>query len=446
MALSHLFLMLTCLAATSTSAPPSGVPGSSVGALPEPQAPPPAAPAFAVETLQGQRHEGRLTAWDGKRLTLLGADGKRQALAADELLLVTALTPAWLGAGAAPSTPVAAAARPDLLVLADAPDGRAGDRLWGRLVGGDPYGVHFSVEGSATFEVPFERIGRLLPRVSRPVDQLMRLAGAGRDDRAWRSLPDGGLDGPTGVVDRVGDDSVVLDGALGPLAFPLDELLAVVFGDTEGVAAEPPGLPVVLRLAGGSRLTAGLLELDERRLVLATQFADRLELPLESLTSLLVRSPRVVALADLEPVAVEQWPSIGTPDDFLFPWRRDLSVTGRVLSVDGVPRASGLGVHANARLTYQVPVGARALRVGVGLVDETAELPARGTVDFAVRAGDALLAESGPLAEGAPSAVLRVGTLPAGGRIELVCLDGGDDDAGDRAAWFDGVFLLGDVP
>jgi hypothetical protein len=47
------------------------------------------------------------------------------------------------------------------------------------------------------------------------------------------------------------------------------------------------------------------------------------------------------------------------------------------------------------------------------------------------------------LTEGGEARILRVDGLAGAERIELVVGDGGDDDAGDRAAWFDGVILLG---
>jgi hypothetical protein len=292
-------------------------------------------------------------------------------------------------------------------------------------------------------EIPFERIERLLPAVSRPVDQLARLEGAGMDDRVWRPLPGGGLDGVSGVVDRIENGTVVLGSALGPLDFSVHELLAVVFGATEGPSGELGGVPVMVRLRGGSRLEAGLLALGGGQIVLATHFADPLELPLSAISSVVSRGDRVVLLADLVPVEVEEWPSIGAPDDVLFPWRRDLSVSGRVLSVAGVPRSTGLGVHAHSRLVFEVPPDATRLRVGVGLVDEVSELPATGTVTFAIKIDGEVRAESGLLTEGGEARILRVDGLAGAERIELVVGDGGDDDAGDRAAWFDGVILLG---
>ncbi|HZL99943.1 MAG TPA: NPCBM/NEW2 domain-containing protein, partial [Planctomycetota bacterium] len=123
----------------------------------------------------------------------------------------------------------------------------------------------------------------------------------------------------------------------------------------------------------------------------------------------------------------------------------DLSVTGRLLSVGGAPRATGLGVHANARLVFVLPPGAASLRVTGGLADEVGELAADASVRFEVRIDGEVAARSGVLREGQEPVVLRVGGLDGGERLELLVDDGGDDDAGDRAAWVDGVILLDDA-
>jgi alpha-galactosidase len=119
-------------------------------------------------------------------------------------------------------------------------------------------------------------------------------------------------------------------------------------------------------------------------------------------------------------------------------------VSGRLLSVGGVPRATGVGVHANSTLVYELPSGASRLRVTAGLVDEVVELPATGSVSFEILVDGESRASSGVLHEGQTPVVLRVDELAGHRRLELRVGDGGDDDAGDRAAWVDGVILLGD--
>jgi hypothetical protein len=402
------------------------------------------APAVTVEATDGRQLSGALVAWRDGRLELAAPDGSHISLSADELLLLHAApaAPAAPPTAAGPVIEPAFAPPPpadDLLLLA----GPHGDRLVGHVVGGDAGGVRFQLAVGAPFEVDYERIARLLPAARLPVDRLMLLADGGSDDRLWRQRADGGLDSLGGVVDRIADGHVVFEGALGRMEFPLGDVAAVILAGGELPAGKPlPGLPVAVRLLGGSRVLAGLLELDQERVVLATRFAPRLELPAAALVSLVCRGAGRVLLADLAPVDVEQHPTLGGPQDVLFPWRADLSVTGRLLSVDGLPRATGLGVHATTRLAFDLPPGCRALRVTAGLCDEVRELPAAASVEFAVLVDGASRATA-RVTEDGTAAELRVDGLSGARRLELLVTDGGDDDAGDRAAWVDGVLLCG---
>ena len=403
--------------------------------------PDPAGLEARIELRSGRVVEGPLRAAADGRLTVTVGDSE-EAVRLDELLLLS------LGSGGGEVSGLPApppGAPPDLIVLT-APEGASrGDRLVGRIVGGDEFGIRLELDGGAVVTIPFDEIERLLPRADRPVDRLIALEGAGADDRVWRRKPDGSLDPVAGVVEQLDGSVLVFDGAMGPLRFDLAEVVAVVLAGARAAPRELAGQPVVARLHGGSRLSAGLLELGPDRLVLATRFAERLELPLPALASLVVRDPGVVLLAELVPAAVEQWPSVGQPADFLFPWQPDLSVTGRLLTVAGIPRATGLGVHANARLSFVLPARASRLRVTGGLVDEVGELAAAGSVRFAVQADGADAVRSEVVREGQEPVVLRLDGLQGGGRLELLVDDGGDDDAGDRAAWVDGVILLDDA-
>lgn len=398
-------------------------------------------PRGRAETVAGETFAARLTAFDGADFVLETDTGPRRVAAADLALLHAAPAPVARPAAAPPSIePVPDSPPPadDMLLLA----GPDADRLVGRLVGGDADGVLFDLGDGRPVVVAFERIERVLPAARLPADRLALLDGAGDDDRLWRRRDDGGLDSLAGVVDRVAEGRVAFDGALGRMEFALDEVVAVVLAGGEAGDAGTLGLPVVLRLARGSRLVARLLEAGEGRLVVATRFAARLELPLDAVLALVPRGPERVLLSDLAPVEVEERPTVGGPADVLFPWRRDLSVTGRPLDVGGQPRATGIGVHAFTRLVFDLPHGVRALRVTGGLCDEVTELPARGSVEFRVLVDGRERARAQVVEDGSP-ALLRVDGLDGARRLELVVTDGGDDDAGDRAAWVDGLLLRG---
>lgn len=420
--------MLPAILALAASIPPAAVPDG---------------PRLQFETVGGEVFEGRLESFDGERLDLATADGER-SLAAAELLLALA-PPGIRPAGPAVETAIAASpaapeAAADVVFLA----GPNGDRLVGRLAGGDADGVSIDIGTGRPASVPFERIERILPAARLPIDRLALLQGAGEDDRLWRRREDGGLDSLSGVVDEVGTGQVSFEGALGRMEFPLEEVVALVLAGGEPGAAPGDGLPVVLRLQGGSRLTGGLVAAKAGHLGLATAWGGTLDLPAEGLAALVCRGPGRRLLAELEPVEVEQRPTAGGPDDVLFPWRRDLSVTGRLLVLDGRPRATGLGVHAWARLAFELPPGTRALRVTAGLCDEVLDLPARASVGFRVLVDGQERARAAVLEGGSPARLLVEG-LAGARRLELLADDGGDDDAGDRAAWVDGV-LLDDGP
>lgn len=393
-----------------------------------------------VETRDGRTYSGELGGLSDGTLRIDTSTGPSTVKLGDLLLL--AIEPEEASAPGDEVETVAGA--PDLLFLAPIPTGdgeQPGDRLVGRVMGGDAYGLRFAIDGGATFEVPFEEVERLLPAADQPVDRLALLTGGGADDRVWRRRPDGSLDSLTGVVAGVNAGTLSFESALGSLDFGLPEVLAVVFAPSPAPAQPLPGTPVVVRLASGTRLQGGLLELGPSSFTLATRLSERLTLPTAALSSMVHRGEGNHLLADLLPASVDERPSIGGPDDFLFPWRADLSVTGRPLSVGGVLRATGLGVHSHSRLGFDLPAGVTALRVTVGLSDEVAELPAQGSVTFEILVDGERRGASGVLREGEPPKVLRVDGLADARRLELVVGDGGDDDAGDRAAWVDGVLL-----
>ncbi len=426
-----------------------------VGSAAAPGAAPGAESSVAVERRDGSILRGSLGPSAAGRLEVV-ADGESISLSLDDVVLLETTpgapasrlgepAPGGAGSGAPRSGPA-----PDLVFLASTQgspgtSSAAGDRLVGHLAGGDRSGLRLQLPDGPLMIIPFDRIERLLPRADRPVDRLAQLPGAGGDDRLWRRGRDdspGNLDSLTGVLDRFEGDRLVFEGALGTLTFEASEVLAVVFAPSRAAEpAAPAGTPVIVRLAGGSRLSAGLLGIEGGAAVLGTAFAGDLRVPLASLSSLVVRGPGRSLLAELPPTAVEEWPTLGGPEDFLFPWRADLSVTGRLLEVGGVPRATGLGVHSNCKLTFAIPPGAATLRVTVGLCDEVGDLAAHGSVTCDVLVDGVRRAASGLLRGGDPPVVLRVADLEDAHELQIVTGDGGDDDSGDRVAWVDGVLL-----
>jgi hypothetical protein len=394
---------------------------------------------FSFELAGGDTFLGEWVRFDQAGVELSGSSGSKR-LGPGELVLVTA-EQARPGPG---DPPGAAVSHDDILLLAAA-EGQPGlgDRLVGRLVGGDDVDLRFRIDGGPEVVVPFEIVDRLLPSVDGPLDRLALLEAPGFDDRIWRRRSDASLDAVAGVVAMVSADSVMLESALGDLQFAWSEVLAMVLADTQHPGRRLEGWPVRLALRGGSIFEAGLLSVTSNAIVVDTQFAERMQLAPSELASM-VLSDRMdlppLLISNLSPSSVDEWPSLGHDEDTLFPWQRDLSVAGEQLRLDGLPRVTGLGVHANSRLTFEVPPEARRLRIEVGLSDDVNSIPAQGSVSFEILLDGRSVASVERFDEGDEVIVLRVDGLSGGGTLELLVGDAGDHDAGDRALWIDGLF------
>ncbi len=147
-------------------------------------------------------------------------------------------------------------------------------------------------------------------------------------------------------------------------------------------------------------------------------------------------------LSDLTPSGVEEIPYLGERDHFLFPWRRDRSVTGRPLSIAGRRFAKGLGCHSRCLLSYDLSkVGASSFRAEVGISDEVLRLPHPGSVEFAVIVDGQEVFRSARMRAGDPARV--VGPIPLNDKrsIQLLTDFGADEDIADRALWVNPVLL-----
>lgn len=104
----------------------------------------------------------------------------------------------------------------------------------------------------------------------------------------------------------------------------------------------------------------------------------------------------------------------------------------------------GLGTHAFSDLLVDVPAGARRFTAQVGVDCNYDTGGMRGSVAFAVRAGDRELFHSPVLRGGAPPYPVDVAIPEGTKQIHLEVTDGGDGVAFDQADWADAAFLMQD--
>ncbi|WP_433239114.1 NPCBM/NEW2 domain-containing protein [Streptosporangium sp. CA-135522] len=115
---------------------------------------------------------------------------------------------------------------------------------------------------------------------------------------------------------------------------------------------------------------------------------------------------------------------------------------GRTLTIQNVPYAKGLGVHAGSEITYHLGGKCRAVTVAVGVDDEVG---ANGSVVFQIFRDGVKIADSGRMT-GADAARRLNADVTGGTTLRLVVTDAGDDIRYDHADWTDARLSCGDGP
>lgn len=93
----------------------------------------------------------------------------------------------------------------------------------------------------------------------------------------------------------------------------------------------------------------------------------KVKLPSDAVTSITVKSDRVVYLSKLEPTAYEQDSGLDRPR----PWQRNRSVMGKPLTLDGRVYETGIGMKSRSKLTYTLKDDYEFFSATVGIDDST---------------------------------------------------------------------------
>lgn len=263
-------------------------------------------------------------------------------------------------------------------------------------------------------------------------------AGDGMD-LVWRRGRSEG-DRLEGTIVRIGKDGVASAGDLGEITLsPRDVLAATLANESIGPAVGPRRVEIDLR--EGGVLVAELVALRSERVVVNAAFGANLSLPFARVERIRFAGDRFAWLSDFTPTTVEQTPYLGADDEFLFPWRKDASVTGEPLSIGGVRYGKGLGLHSRTRLTFALDSAFSAFQAEVGVCDEVERLGLTGSAIARVFVDGERVFESGSLAAGTPA--VSIPRLDLKGKKELkIEIDFGDGgDVGDRIAVVDPLLV-----
>lgn len=262
-----------------------------------------------------------------------------------------------------------------------------GDRLPGRLVGGDAKTLRFEPTGRGEWTVPAAAVAAVWltrPPADTPADVPRYPWLADRKKRDVVLFRNG--DTRPGTVNGFAADPLALrlkPDAGEARAVPLDEVAAVAFNPALARTRKPKGPYAALVLRDGTRLSVHSLSADETTLRGTTLYGVEVKLPTADLVRLDVSQGKAVGLSTLTPSRVEQGGFLGTA----WPWAADRSVRGQPIRLrTAAGDASfdrGLGTHPRTVLTYDLGGRYRRFEAEVG-IDPAAGTRGRAAVKVLV--------------------------------------------------------------
>lgn len=381
---------------------------------------PPAAPEFVAAGTGDDRPAGLLRA--------LTPDGAAELATAAGVVTVADLVALDRVGGVVPSPPHG----PALVTT-------AGDRLPGKLVGGDGQNLRFRPHfAAADWSVPLSAAS-VVWLVRQPAD-------TPADPTAYQWLADRRKRDV--VLFRNGD---ILPGTLDGFAaeapafrfkpeagevrtIPFAEVAAVAFNPALARGRKPKGPFARLVLRDGTRLAVTGAAVADGSLTGKALSGPAVTVPLDDLLSLRVVQGKATDLADLKPAAVEQAGFVGPG----WPWAADRSARGTPLTLrtaDGVSAFDrGLGTRPRTALTYALGGKYRRFEAMVG-IDVRAERPGRAAVKLVVDGKEQPRPELTPLGPG-PAVPVRVDVRGAK-ELKLVVDFAPDGDPGADVSWGD---------
>jgi len=325
-----------------------------------------------------------------------------------------------------------------------------GDRLTGRVLGGEGETLELELGGVVRLPVGIEELDHL--RFPDRVPAGRGLSHAETGDRLY-VLRGVELDRVDGAFEAFGSDGVTFYGdELGSKRYDWAEVAALFVealgGGDEAAPASAP--PVAIDLVDGSRLRGGLTGLSEAGCAIRLSRGRTVELPLALVRELWRDDGTIAFLSDLEPAETRAGSVFGDEFGMRWPHRVDRAVSGGLLRSGGRTYARGLGVHAGSRLRWELDGGWSTLRGRVAIDDSVLGLPgaARASVEFRIWVDgtpdeDEPTWRSGPIGAGEVPLAIEGLDLTGARSLTLEVDPAEHYSVGDRANWLRMLLVRG---
>jgi hypothetical protein len=189
-----------------------------------------------------------------------------------------------------------------------------------------------------------------------------------------------------GILNKVEPDRLEVEVDRKPVSVKMPQVAVVALSTELADRTRPKGIQGRLVLGGtdataGARLTLSEAACrDGETLTGKTAWGAALKVPLTRVAALDLAGGRALYLSELEPKTYEFTPFLGS-DGPRWPLGRDATADGHDLRLGGSVCDKGLGLHAQARVTYELPAGCTRFEARVGLDDRRGR---RGSARIAV--------------------------------------------------------------
>ncbi len=145
------------------------------------------------------------------------------------------------------------------------------------------------------------------------------------------------------------------------------KVAAIVLSNDLSRSLRPRGTYARLVLTNGSRISLAAAKTEGALLVGKTLFGSPIAVPLDQVVALDIYQGRATYLSDLKPKRYEFVPYLGIS----WPYQQDRSVAGNPLKLATGVFDKGLGMHSEAKLTYDLGSGYQWFEATVGLDEAT---------------------------------------------------------------------------
>lgn len=233
----------------------------------------------------------------------------------------------------------------------------------------------------------------------------------------------------SGLLTKLSDTEGVMDIDGVSRTIAREKIMAVVLAQSP----TPSKAAANLLLVDGSSIPGAPRALSQNVLTWSVDERRDASIPLPQVAGIEFSSQRIVFLSDLSTIKAEEAPLVTFPQ----PYRRDASATGTPLRLGNETFSKGLGVHAQSELTIDIPSGAEAFFVTVGIDSDAG---ARGDCEVKIVV-DAREAYSQRIRASESPRQVKIDVQRAR-RLTLVVEAGEDLDLGDAVDWADARFLL----